>query len=124
MKSNKNLGIWMDYSSADLINPDQDAHEVIRSKFSPAIKEEALKKGEKHMHHKEQQVRETYFKEIANKIMEYDHVLLFGPTNAKTELHHYLNGEPRFQHVKVTVEPADKMTENEKKAFVKEHFNA
>ncbi len=124
MKSNKNLGVWMDYSSADLINPHQDANQIIRSKFSPAIKEEALKKGEKHLHHKEQQVQETYFKEIAGKILEYDQVLLFGPTNAKTELLHYLNGDTHFKHVKIAVESADKMTENEKRAFVKKHFNA
>jgi hypothetical protein len=123
MKSNKNLGIWMDYSSAHLIDTDSGKNQIIRSKLTKDIKQEALKKGEKHFLHKEKQARETYFEEIADKILDYDQVLLFGPTHAKLELNHYLNGEPRFRHVKVTLESTDKMTKNEKNAFVKMHFN-
>lgn len=114
----------MDYSSADLIDPDNGKNRIIQSELSPALKEEALKKGEKHMHQKEQHLQEKYFKEIGNHIQEYDHVLLFGPTDAKVEFHHYLNGETRFKHVKIAVESADKMTENKKKALVKKYFNA
>lgn len=49
-------------------------------------------------------------------------MLLFGPTNAKTELHNFLNKDSHFKNVKVDVVSADKMTENEKNAFVKKHF--
>lgn len=124
MRTHKNLGIWMDYSSADLIDPNNGKNRIIQSELSPALKEEALKKGEKHMHHKEQHLQEKYFKEIGNYILEYDHVLLFGPTNAKLEFQDYLNGETRFKQVKITVESTDKMTENKKKALVKKYFNA
>ncbi|MFT6479867.1 MAG: stalled ribosome rescue protein Dom34, partial [Spirosomataceae bacterium] len=40
---------------------------------------------------KRQQMNEAFYKEIADEILKYDHVLLFGPTNAKTELHNFLN---------------------------------
>ncbi len=75
------------------------------------------------MHNKEQQQQEAYYKEIANEILKYDHVLLFGPTNAKSELHNYLNKDLHFERVKVDVESADNMTANEKAAFVKDHFS-
>ncbi len=124
MESANKLGIWMDHSEANLINLDAaQENQVIRSKFSFSIKEEALQKGEKRMHNKEQQLNEAYYKEIANEILKYDHVLLFGPTNAKAELHNFLNKDLHFENVKVDVESADKMTENEKAAYVKAHFS-
>jgi stalled ribosome rescue protein Dom34 len=124
MESTNKLGIWMDHSEANLIHLKADnENQVIRSKFSFSTKEEALQKGEKHMHTKEQHLHEAYYKEIANEILKYDHVLLFGPTNAKAELHNYLNKDLHFERVKVDVESADKMTDNEKAAFVKAHFS-
>jgi len=123
MKSNKNLGIWMDYSSANLIDPDESTNEVIHSKFSPTVKEEALKKGEKHMHTKEHQMHEMYFTELADEICKYDNVLLFGPTDAKLELHNYLTKKVDFKHIKVDIVSTDKMTQNQKEAFVKKHFD-
>lgn len=123
METNK-LGIWMDHSEANLINLNVDnKNHIIQSKFAFSTKEEALQKGEKHMHNKEQQQQEAYYKEIANEILKYDHVLLFGPTNAKAELHNYLNKDLHFERVKVDVESADNMTDNEKAAFVKAHFS-
>lgn len=124
MKTNesKNLGIWLDHSIAYLIDPDNKDVEIIRSEFSPSVKESTLKKGEKRMHNKEQKLQEAYFDEIGNKILDYDEVLLFGPTSAKAELHNYLNEKGHFKYIKIDVASTDKMSENEKKAFVKKHF--
>lgn len=123
MKVQKNLGIWMDHATAQLIDLNADKEtKIITSDFTIETKEEALSKSEKSMHNKRQQMHEAYYKEIGNSILNYDHVLLFGPTNAKTELHNYLNGDSHFKSIKIDVEPADKMTDNEKDAFVKNHF--
>lgn len=54
--------------------------------------------------------------------MNYDHVFLFGPTHAKVELHNYLNRDLHFEDIIVDIEPADKMTDYEKAAFVKNHI--
>lgn len=123
MNSKKNLGIWLDYSSAHLIDPHKHKSQIIQSKFSSEMQKEVMKKGEKHLHNKEEQMQQAYFNEIADKIHGYDQVLLFGPTNAKKELNHYLNEKEQFKGVKIALESADKMTENEKNAFVKKHFN-
>lgn len=70
MESTNKLGIWMDHSEANLIHLKADnENQVIRSKFSFSTKEEALQKGEKHMHTKEQHLHEAYYKEIANEIL-------------------------------------------------------
>ena len=123
MESNNYIGIWMDYSSANLID-NSNNDQIIRSGISPGMKEiTLLKKGEKHMHLKEQQMLKTYFKEIASRIADYDQVLLFGPTNAKVELRNFLTEDGKDKQMELFVEPADKMTANQKNAFVKGYFN-
>ena len=93
MKSNKKIGIWMDHSSAHLIEFSETPFEVetIESKFTHQEKEKSLAKGESHLHQKEKQFLSDYYKKIAKVILNYDKVILFGPTNAKTELFNYLS---------------------------------
>jgi hypothetical protein len=74
------------------------------------------------MHNKEQQMHQAYFSELGDEILKYDHVLLFGPTRAKAELNNYLSKDLHFKDIKIDVEGADKMTNNQQEAFVKRHF--
>lgn len=70
MKTQKRLGIWMDHSTANLmdLNAKKDSHSIA-SKFNESTKEEALKKSENLMHNKRQQMQEEYYKEIADAIL-------------------------------------------------------
>lgn len=123
MKTQKNLGIWMDHATANLIDLDsQKQNHIITSEFTSDIKEEVLQKSEHAMHNKEEQMNESFYKEISDKMSKYNHVLLFGPTNAKTELHNFLKKNLHFNDIKIDVIPADKMTDNQQVAFVKDHF--
>lgn len=123
MKTEKKLGIWMDHSTANLIDLNSKKRSrCITSDFTFNTKEEALNKSERLMHNKRQQMHEAYYKEIADAILRYDDVLLFGPTNAKTELHNYLNKDLHFKGMNFDIESTDKMTDNEKDAFVEHHF--
>jgi stalled ribosome rescue protein Dom34 len=123
MKTQKNLGIWMDHSIANLIDfKAEKKNRAILSTFTSNTQEEALNKSENLMHNKRQQMHEAFYKEIADEILNYDNVLLFGPTNAKLELHNFLNKDLHFKDININVEPADVMTDNEKSAFVKNHF--
>lgn len=121
MKTNKTLGIWMDHSAAHLINLKDDI-KIINSTFDFDAKEEALSRSENLMHNKNQQLQLAFYKEIAAEILKYEHVVLFGPTNARVELHNFLEEDSHFKDIKICVEPADKMTDNQKVAFVKNHF--
>jgi stalled ribosome rescue protein Dom34 len=123
METKKSLSIWMDHATANLIdlNSNNKSHDIL-SKFTYEVQVEAIRKSERGMHNKRQQLQEAYYKEIADSILNYNHVLLFGPTNAKTELHNYLNEDMHFKNIQIDVESADKMTDNEKDAFVKKHF--
>ena len=122
MKTKNNLGIWMDHSTAHLIDMNSNIKHSINSEFTFNTKEEALSRSESLMHNKRQQMHEAYYKEISDEILKFNHVLLFGPTNAKIELQNYLNKDLHFKDIKIDIEPADKMTDNEKNAFVKNNF--
>lgn len=55
-------------------------------------------------------------------VKNYKEVLLFGPTDAKTELFNTLKSDHHFDKVKIDVKQSDKLTENQQHAFVQEHF--
>tara|TARA_B100000809_G_C15140796_1_gene533234 strand:- start:7030 stop:7401 length:372 start_codon:yes stop_codon:yes gene_type:complete len=122
MKTKKKLGIWMDHSTANLIDLTSNKHIQILSKFTFDTKEEALNRSEIVMHNKRQQMHEAYYKKIADVILKYNDVLLYGPTNAKTELQNYLNVDLHFKDIKIEVKSADNMTDNQQVAFVKNYF--
>jgi stalled ribosome rescue protein Dom34 len=120
----KNLGIWMDHSTAHLIDLTTEPIEIktIHSSFTHEVKESTLSKNENLMHNKEQHQQLDYYKKLMDEIKNYEHVVLFGPTEAKSELHNLINAEHHFAKIKIEVKPADKMTENQQKAFVVEYF--
>jgi hypothetical protein len=125
MTTAKNLGIWMDHSSAHLMEftTDPIQTKIIESKFTHEAKEQSLGKSENLMHHKQQHQQSEYYKKLGEIIKNYEEVILFGPTNAKVELFNTLRADHLFAKIKIEVKPADKMTENQEHAFVKHHFS-
>ncbi len=79
-------------------------------------KDESLK------HNTEQDQLSDFFKRISAIIHNYSEVIIFGPTNAKTELYNLLKEDSHFNNIKIDVETTDNLTENQMHAFVKEHF--
>lgn len=125
MQSLKRLGIWMDHSNAHLIEFEADTDDVkaIESKFTHQEKESSLQRSENLMHNKEQQQQGAYYKQLGEVIKNYDEVILFGPTDAKTELFNLLSADLHFSKIKIEVTQTDKMTENQEQAFVRDHFS-
>jgi len=124
MKTEKKLGIWMDHTNAHLMEFTSKPIETktIESKFTHQAKEHSLHKGENVMNHREQHQQAEYYKKLGEVIKNYNEVLLFGPTEAKDELHNVLKADHHFEKVKIETKHADKMTENQQHAFVKEYF--
>lgn len=115
----------MDHSSAHLMEFTNDRIEsnVIESKFTRREKEQSLAKGEKLMHNKEQHQQSEYYSQLGDVIQNFDEVVLFGPTDAKVELLNVLKADARFEKTRIKIKQTDKMTENQKFAFIKEHFS-
>ena len=124
MKTDKKLGIWMDNSTAHIIELTTADVEtsIVASAFTNEEREQTLGKSEHVMHNKEQQQQSVYYKKLSDIIAGYDDVLLFGPTNAKAELYNTLKTDQHFKDIKIEVQSADKMTEHQQQAFVKNYF--
>ena len=122
--SAKKLGIWLDHHNAHIIEFTTDPMEttLLESKFTHDAKEQSLGKGENNMHNKEQHQQAEYYKSLAAVMRKYEEVLLFGPTHAKNELANSIKADHLFDKIKISVEHADKMTDNQLHAFVRSYF--
>ena len=125
MKSVKQLGIWMDHSTANIMELSNGMVISKTMESTPAFPEqvENLRMDESLMHNKEQNQTSEFFKKLSHIINDYDEVLLFGPTNAKTELYNLLKDNRQFEKIKISVQSADNLTDNQQEAFVKNFFN-
>jgi stalled ribosome rescue protein Dom34 len=121
----KSLGIWMDNAEAHLmelsIAPIKTI--IVSSAFTHSEKEHTLAKSEKTMHNKEQQLQSDYYKKLGESIINYETVLLFGPTNAKSELVNFLKADHHFDKIKIEVRNSVKMTENQEHSYVRRYFS-
>lgn len=125
MTTAKCLGIWMDHSSANVMEYTTDPIETktIESTFTHEVKEDSLNKSEYLMHNKEQLNQAAYYKKLCEIIENYQEVFLFGPTDAKKELFNILKDDLHFAKIKIDMKQTDKMTVNQQKALVREHFS-
>lgn len=124
METKKQIGIWMDHSVAHIMEPKNNeiVTNSVLSEFTTEQKQNSLGKNENLMHNKERTLQSKYYKNIMDVIKGRQEVLLFGPTTAKDELLNLLKADHHFENVKIKVESADKMTENQQRAFVKNYF--
>jgi len=114
----------MDHASAHLIEFTEDPMETktIESAFTHDSKEESLSKNENLAHNKEQHQQASYYKQLGSVIRNYTDVVLFGPTDAKSELFNTLISDHNFAKVKLRMKSTDKLTEHQQHAFVREYY--
>lgn len=114
----------MDHRTANIIPISENSNQMktIESEFTHQQKEDSVGKSEHLMHNKEQHLQAAYYKQLGETIKHFDHILLCGPTQAKQELHNILKADQHFKNINIVVKDADKMRENEQKAFVKAYF--
>lgn len=124
METTKRIAVYMDHFIANIIEYKDTAKEVkiIKSDFNHFEKEKILQKGESHLHHKEQNMQNEFYNKLRNELLNYNEILLFGSTTAKTELTNILNDNNHFKDVKITIKNTDKLTKKKQIAFVNECF--
>ena len=74
------------------------------------------------MHNKEKHMQAAYYKTIGEGIKTFGNVVLFGPTEAKTELYNLLRDDHQFDAIRIEIKDTGKMTEKMMHAFVKDYF--
>ena len=125
MKTSKKLAVYLDHSQAKFFDFGTNAIEflILKSDFDNQDKKEILQKGESHLHNKEQHLEHKYYQKLGEAIQDFNNVLLFGPTEAKTELFNFLKENNRYEKIRIKVENSDKLTENQQLAFVNKYFS-
>ena len=119
------LGIWMDHANAHLMEFTTNVitTDIISSRSTHQEKEQSLSKSENVMHNKEQQQQAAYYHKLGDVIKNYEDVIIFGPTNAKSELLNILKADHHFEKIKLEIEQTDKMSQNQQHAFVTDYFS-
>jgi len=114
----------MDHSIAHVMELTNGTIQPISIESQPEIQgdEQIVYKDESHILNKEQRELSSYFKKLGDLILENDEVILFGPTEAKSELMNLLKENHLFDKIKIEVKSSDKMTEIQRINFVKEYF--
>lgn len=133
-KEIKVAGVWMDHSEAFVIEPD---HGKVKHLVSPAISHvrhagegsTGVKLGnhrstnnEYSKHERESHINHTFYKELAVALHHYDNIYVFGPSTARSEFANYVEKERLLAGKNLETHAADKMTDNQMVAHVKEHF--
>jgi hypothetical protein len=123
MKNTKKLGVWMDHTIAHIIELKNNTTQL-NTIESLALQSEKQFFGEDESlkHNTEQYQLSDFFKRLSAVIKDYQEVILFGPTNAKTKLFNLLKGDSHFKSINIEIETSDNLTENQMHAFVKEYF--
>ena len=118
------MGIYMDHSVAHLMELTNDTivTSIVESQSTLMHEANYLHKDEGLLHNIEHYQRSDYFKRLSSVIKDFDEVILFGPTDAKSELHNLLKDDHHFDKIRIEVKPADKMTENQQQAYVRKYF--
>lgn len=63
-----------------------------------------------------------FFKKLLEALKNYDEVLLFGPTEAKSEFLHFIRKHHHYDAIKIEVRNTDVLTEKQRHIFVTEYF--
>lgn len=124
MEATKQLGIWMDHATAHLMELSNGTIVSNTVGSEPELEEgqEIVNKDESHTLNKEQGQLSAFYKKLSNVILDYDEVILFGPTDAKNELLNLVKDNHLYEKIKIETKSADNMTENERITFVEDYF--
>lgn len=125
MKVERRVGIWMDHSTAHVMEYNSDDYKVntIEADFTMPVHQEGMLHSENSLHNKKSQSSKMYYNSLTEIIKEYDIVLLYGPTEAKNELKNLIRSQHKFDAIKIETKNADKMSFNQQHAYIKEYFS-
>jgi uncharacterized protein (DUF2225 family) len=134
------VGVWIDQSKAYVIGYKKGKAVLLESIDSPyeSIKRidgegkdmtrfspnpEHASNNEHKKHNITQNELNEYYKMMETKLHAFDDILLFGPGTAKEQLRNRLRDNKSFGGKWLSVQPSDKLTDNQLLAFVREFYD-
>ena len=123
---NHNVGIWLDHKRAVVVSVSEGrvTSETLESDVEahPRYSGQQDGGGEKKYEERHGQHLDRYYDEVISRLGQPDGLLILGPGEAKLELKERLSRSKVFSERTVDIETADKLTDPQVVARVKEHF--
>jgi len=120
------VGIWIDHKKAVIVTVSADhvSTKTVVSEVGPHTHYAGSQEGggEKKYEERHTADLDRYYDDVISQLGETDAVLLFGPGEAKLQLKHRLGRSNVLSASIVAVESADKLTDPQIVAKVKEHY--
>lgn len=133
----KKTGVWLDRKSAYVVTLNNGEHRIntIVSDADFRVREDGEGKEytrfgnqygtkEKAREARLEQQLKQYYKNVLNGIKDAGELYIFGPAEAKNELHKMISGLTGSAIQITAIESSDKLTENQIVAAVKKHFES
>jgi len=121
-----NVGIWIDHKKAVIVSASADgvSTRTLESDVGahPHFGGQQDGGGEKKYEERHTHRLEQYYDEVIRQLGEPEGILILGPGEAKIELEERLNRSTVRADRAIAVEAADKLTDPQLVAKVKEHF--
>jgi len=115
----QNIGVWMDHRHAIFItsaNGDFAIHNKITAD------EYHGDKGEHAAMNAEKADSRKYHKNIAQQLMNYDDIFIFGPGKSQEELRNFLHEDQHFKNKRIALDSSEHITDHQMVAKVRDHF--
>ncbi|MBL0308139.1 MAG: hypothetical protein IPP77_00095 [Bacteroidetes bacterium] len=136
-KTEQQIGLWLDHTKAHFIDvsngtpvmetvfSDKESQVRIEGEGSDGARlgNHRATNNEIRKHNRDRDIMNDYFKMLANRLMAYDDIFLFGPTTAKDQLYNHLKESKSFTAKTINIQSAGHLTENQMVAEVKKFFN-
>jgi hypothetical protein len=121
------VGVWIDHKKAVIVSA-SDNHVTTRTLESDVGAHSHFggqqdSGGEKKYEERHRQSLERYYDEVIDRLGKPEALLIFGPGEAKLELKERLGQSGAANRLVVEIETADKLTDPQIVAKVKEHFS-
>lgn len=122
-KDQKQLaGVWMDHHNAIFVTQTDGEFAIQDEKIVAG--EYHGDKGEHAYNNAEKTDNRKYFKTIASQLLKYDEIFIFGPGKSQEEFLNFLHDDNHFKSKKITLGSAEKMTDPQTVAKVREFFKS
>jgi len=136
----KKIGLWMDQSHALFLGYDKEEATLLEDLPSAIVSRSRIagegsdttllgpspgpaSNNEKKKNNIPSNQLNAYFHELGKKLLNKEELLLMGPGVTKTHFFHHLRQNKHFDKLKIEVVDADKMSEKQLLAKVKQKFS-
>lgn len=125
MTDKKVAGLWIDTHKAIVVK-NHDAQNAFKFFLCNPIKAEIQhgNSNENAANNAEQTNKMKFFKEIDHLIENTEELYVTGPGQVQEELKRYLHETAQFKNLKITLDTAQQMSEEQVLETVKKHFGA